>query len=84
MALRPDGLTNAIETAFATEWAARKGGSPPEAGKQDRQLMFAAVARGVLEYLAGTTEIISHLTVNVSGGSAVEYDVTKTQMNIEL
>ena len=84
MPLKPADLTKAIEDAFAKEWPNYKGGMPlPAAGKEDRKLMFAAVARGVLEYLAGTTEVLSQIALKDSAGNDLNYDVTSTTMNID-
>ncbi len=45
-------LTDSIDRAFATEWDKRKNHAPlPAGGEEDRKLLFAAVARGVLTYL---------------------------------
>ncbi|HEU5098950.1 MAG TPA: hypothetical protein VFU22_08025 [Roseiflexaceae bacterium] len=49
--LKADDLTQAIVEALRREWLAAKGVAPTEAALADCRLMFAAVARGVLEYL---------------------------------
>jgi hypothetical protein len=51
VSLTAGALTTAIDTAFQEEWKRRKNIPLPDAGKEDRQLLFAAVARGVLTYL---------------------------------
>jgi hypothetical protein len=59
MTLRPgtgaafgDSLGEAIESAFAGELWALHGKVMPSAGKEDRELLFAAIGQGVLQYLA--------------------------------
>lgn len=44
-------LTEAIEHALKMEWLAVKGESLPETGAEDRRLLLAAIAQGVLDYL---------------------------------
>lgn len=58
MALKPGSVLNfsnsmaeAMEQAFRSEWASVKDIPLPSAGEQDRKIMFAAIAKGVLNYL---------------------------------
>lgn len=48
-----NSMASAIEDAMKAEWLAIKGEPMPtvEAGAQDRQMLFAAIAQGVLRYL---------------------------------
>jgi hypothetical protein len=47
-----NSMAQAIEDAMQDEWRHYHGGeSLPAQGKQDRMIMFKAVARGVLGYL---------------------------------
>jgi hypothetical protein len=47
-----DSMAEMIEAAMQEEWALANGGSTlPAAGRKDRLVMFAAVAKGVLRYL---------------------------------
>jgi hypothetical protein len=84
MPLVPKELTDAIDKAFGTEWANSKGGTAPDAGKDDRRLMFAAVARGILEYLsAQQSDFIASLTLtDTAGNSSVTYNASATSLNI--
>jgi hypothetical protein len=86
MALDVTGLTTAIDNAFKTEWGRRKSGIPlPAAGQEDRQLLFAAVARGVLEYLeAHQNEVLESLTVQESAGVSKTWTITAADININL
>lgn len=59
MSLRPgshgafgDSLGEAISSAFAGELWALRAVVLPTTGKEDRELLFSAVAQGVLQYLA--------------------------------
>jgi hypothetical protein len=45
------GMAAAIEQAFGDELAARKGTVLPDASAEERRMLFAAIARGVLGYL---------------------------------
>lgn len=45
------GMADAIEQAFADELSKRKGTSLPDASAEERRMLFAAIARGVLGYL---------------------------------
>lgn len=45
-------LAGAIDAAMQEEWRAAKGESLPGGpGEQDRHILFAAIAKGVLRYL---------------------------------
>jgi hypothetical protein len=47
-----DSMAQAIENAFIREWPNAMGGQPaPEHNKQ-MQLLFVAVAQGIIDYLA--------------------------------
>jgi hypothetical protein len=45
------GMAAAIENAFRDEQLARKGTELPDTSKEERRMLFAAIARGVLGYL---------------------------------
>jgi hypothetical protein len=46
-----DSLAEAIENAFKIEWSNIKGESLSDNGSDDRRLLFAAIAQGILSYL---------------------------------
>jgi hypothetical protein len=56
----------------------------PDAGKEDRRLMFAAVARGVLQYLSDHQgELISAVTLTPPGSTnSITYDASNTRLGI--
>jgi hypothetical protein len=83
MPLIPSELTDAMQEAFKTEWAAAKKTPMPEAGGQDRRLLFAAVARGLLEYVAAhQAEALQTITFEDVAGQSVKHTVTDTAINI--
>ena len=83
MSLRPSALTDAIDEAFRQEWARDHPFPLPEAGSQDRRLLFAAVARGLLTYLeANRNEIFETITLKTEGADERKYTVTATELDI--
>jgi hypothetical protein len=72
MALKPGTMSDfqasmaaAMEAAFRAEWTDLKGGSPPAAGEQDRQLLFAAIAQGVVRHLREQANSAFQINVSV-------------------
>jgi hypothetical protein len=83
MSLRPSALTDAIDEAFRQEWTRDHPNPLPEAGSQDRRLLFAAVARGLLTYLeANHNEIFETITLKTEGADERTYTVTATDLDI--
>jgi hypothetical protein len=84
VALDAASLTNAIDSAFATEWSKAKPAVPlPDAGAADRRLLFAAVARGLLQYLSDhESSVVSELTLKTEGSDPVRYTVTDADLAI--
>ena len=84
MALEVAGMTAAIETAFEKEWKAAKNNTPlPDMGKAERQMLFAAIARGVLEYLkVHQNELVNTITFEDSPGQRVTHTVKEVDLNI--
>jgi hypothetical protein len=59
-----DTMTAYIEDAMQEEWLAARGEALPEAGAEDRRILFAAVAKGVLRYLyAHRDDLITTLRI---------------------
>jgi hypothetical protein len=84
MALNVNGLTAAIEAGFEREWQAAKGTPAPSAGQADRRIMFAAVARGVLQYLEDhQNELLRTITARQQGGESVAYTVVAADLGID-
>ena len=84
MALSVRDLTQSINEAFKAEWPQRKPGIPlPTMGAEDRELLFAAVARGLLSYLKSKEgELLTSITIKRAEGSTTE-TVERTALNIE-
>jgi hypothetical protein len=51
-----NSMAEAIEKALKAEWAAVKGIGFPNTGEEDRRLLFAAIAQGVVRYLKDNAE----------------------------
>lgn len=84
MALNVDGLTEAIEAGFDREWQKAKGTPAPTSGSDDRRIMFAAVARGVLQYLkTHENELLRSITAHEPGGGPVSLGVEATDLGID-
>jgi hypothetical protein len=83
VALQPDGLTDAIETAYEQEWAKVKPNPLPDAGKDDRRLLFAGVARGVLQYLVDhQNELLASISAQDDAGTQLNFQVQQTSLGI--
>jgi hypothetical protein len=84
VALTPGALTKAIEDAYKTEWGKAKPNPLPDAGADDRRLLFAGVARGILEYLKNNpTEILSSIQTQDEGGVQATFQVLETDFNVD-
>jgi hypothetical protein len=84
MSLSPQELTDWIESAFEAEWARTKTIPLPAAGGEDRRLLFAAVAHGVLEYLkAKDSQTLKTITLQpTTGGDSTKYNVTASELDV--
>jgi hypothetical protein len=65
-------MAEAIEQAMDKEWQAVKGSALPAEGADDRKMLWAAIANGILDYLkANQNDIIQTITLDSSAPSAV-------------
>src|SRR4051795_6626671 len=48
---RTDTLADAIDAALRAEWSAAKGEPLPAAGAEDRRILCAAIAQGIVDWL---------------------------------
>lgn len=65
-----DTLTAYIEDAMQEEWQSARGEDLPTAGAEDRRILFAAVAKGVLRYLyAHRADLISSREILEGAGN---------------
>ncbi len=65
-------MAEAMEKALAAAWKDREGAALPKTGKEDRQLLFVAIAQGVVKHLeeqAADTFKISVDVTQVTGGA---------------
>jgi hypothetical protein len=81
--LTAQGLTDRIEQEFADVYARAKGASLPGTGGDDRRMLFAAVAGGVLAYLkANEDAVIDSLTVQEAGLDKKTLSVVEASLDI--
>ena len=84
MALNYNDMADAMETALDQEWFAVKGEHLPSAGLEDRQLLFKAIARGMLHYLeAQENNMFNSIRLRQQGFTTeTDYDVRALDLNI--
>jgi hypothetical protein len=82
MALQAGELTEAMLQALGREWQRAKGAPLPAAGVEDRRLLFAAVAHGLLAYLdAKQDQVITTIDLE-QAGTRVRYQVRALDLDI--
>jgi hypothetical protein len=82
MPLQAGELTEAMLRALEREWQRAKGAALPAAGVEDRRLLFAAVARGLLEYLdAHQDQVIRTIDLD-QAGVRTRYQVRALDLDI--
>lgn len=80
-----DTLAEAIEEEMADLFLKLKEKPLPEVGKEDRRLLFVAIARGVLKYLeAHQEDILAGVTIDHADGINREHIVSDIDLNIQL
>ena len=85
MALTPSDMTDAIEKGYETEWASAKPNPLPDAGKEDRRLLFAGIARGLLQYLSDHQgEFLTAITTQDQSGGTASLQVTESSLGIDM
>ena len=77
-----DSMAAAIEEAFRQEWLAVHN-AEPTAGKKDRQLLFAAISCGILNYLSSFKDEIASNRVTLKD-SATQTETTWGVAALEL
>jgi hypothetical protein len=83
MSLEAAGLTQAMMDALEAEWMLAKGSALPGAGLDDRRLLFAAVARGLLTYLESKQdELITTIELEQSGAEPIAHTVASLDLGI--
>jgi hypothetical protein len=85
MSLTPSALTDAIEAGYELEWKNKKPNPLPESGTEDRRLLFAGIARGILQYLYDHhDELVTTITTQDSGGGQTTLDVVAANLGIDV
>ncbi len=82
MSLDPKNLAKAMADALPAAWQDLKGEPFPGGDTKDSEVMFQAVARGLLTYLKGhPTEIIKKITLTVAPGSDTAFGVKNVDID---
>jgi hypothetical protein len=76
-----DSLAEEIDNALKMEWLAIKKQPLPDAGKDDRRLLFAAIAQGVLNYLLDHS---AELQIKLTPGAPMNLGIQITSPNLQL
>ena len=86
MPLSVTDMVAAIEAAFTYEWNVAKPGIPlPDVGKEDRALLFTAIARGILNHLLSQQDTVAKdITLSDSVITSHKYTVNKLTFNITI
>src|SRR5262245_14230084 len=80
-----DTLANAIEEEMADVFQKIKKITLPEVGKDERRLLFVAIARGVLKYLeAHQHDVLASVTISHTTGPSVTHTVSNVDLNIKM
>ena len=71
MALNPQGMANEMEHQLQALWSAEYGHELTDVGRRQRELLFLAIARGVLKYLRdqehGGEHLLSEMRFSYDG-----------------
>ncbi len=74
-----DSMAEAIEQAMDKEYRAVKGTALPAEGSEDRKLLWAAIANGILNYLKkNQNDILASITLDTN----VANTVTALELNV--
>jgi hypothetical protein len=84
VALIASELIQAMQTAFSNEWQATKGSPLPAGGTEDRRLLFAAVAKGLLGYLDDRHDgVLTEITFQDAGLDPQAHRVVGAKFDIQ-
>jgi hypothetical protein len=82
MSLDPKNLGKAMADALPAAWQDLKGEPFPGGDTKDSEVMFQAVARGLLTYLKGHSgEIIKKITLTVPPAGDTTFDVKNVDID---
>ena len=84
MALEPNGLAQAMQSALPGAWVTVKGEPfPGDPNDPDQRVMFLAIARGVLKYLESNQKgVISTIQLSTGGNPPVSFTANALDLNI--
>jgi hypothetical protein len=83
VSLNPSELIEAMENAFAQAWQVSRGSALPQAGAEDRRLLFEGVARGLLQFIDGhQKEVLTEITFQEAGEDAQAHTVVGAKFDI--
>jgi hypothetical protein len=77
-----DSMAQAMEQAFQVEWNVVKGEPLPEGGEEERKILFAAVAQGMLSYLSDNINASLNIDVAVTQEISNQIDSTGGSVNV--
>ncbi len=80
-----DSMAMAIEKAMEDVFMTIKKTSLPEVGKDDRRLLFVAIARGILQYLYDyQKDVLASVTIAHKTGPSVTHTVDNLHLDIKM
>jgi hypothetical protein len=91
MALSTQGMADEMENQLRMLWHAQYGHEFPEIGREQRNLLFLAIARGVLKYLkdqedAHNEHLFSQITLSNTDydGGPWSFNIDNTELNVAI
>ena len=77
-------MAEAMEQAFESEWLDLKEEALPGGGEDERKILFAAVAQGVVNYLQANINDSINIDVSVTqtGGGTIESEGEATYVEL--
>src|SRR5438105_15687750 len=78
-----DSMAKAMDDAMVDAYQKLKGSALPDKGKEDRRMLFVAIAKGLLSYLRShENDMIAAINLTPVGGSALNVTINSVSMNI--
>ncbi len=74
-------MIEAIENQMASLFVQVKGTNIPDIGKEDRRILFAAIARGVLQYLKDNQNLIK-INLNIQQDPTT-FEIVQSSVNLD-
>ena len=80
-----DSMALEIENEMKKVYKAIKGTNLPEAGEDDRRMLFTAISRGVLKYLNDKAgELVKSVNITHTTETAEGHDLSELKLNIDV